>query len=253
MNDAVNRHIIERSALDRGFPGGMLLSVVGHALLVAVGLGLLILTPPKPRLQFASGFMALPPGGHGSPNVTTDPAPAQAPPKAPSPKPEVEPPKPKREIIKPPKDDRKTGLPMPDAKKARNPVSTPAPPRSATGAPGGTGTGTETPGLSMAPVGPGIPSGTDPNADWYIAGVQRKIWLIWTRQIKLGMKQPITVTFTILADGSVEGVQLLQPSGVYQLDAAAQRAVLTAAPFTQLPKHYGTDRITIQATFKADQ
>ena len=69
---------------------------------------------------------------------------------------------------------------------------------------------------------------------------------------KTGFTQPITVSFTILADGSLEdgSVRLVQSSGVQLLDNAAQRAVFSAAPFGPLPKTYGTNRITIQALFQ---
>jgi protein TonB len=80
--------------------------------------------------------------------------------------------------------------------------------------------------------------------------VQRKIWGLWTQQIRTGMTQAVTVRFTIVADGSVEDVEVLQSSGVYLIDAAAQRAVQTAAPFSPLPKNYDTTRVTIQAVFK---
>jgi TonB family protein len=250
LNEAVDRLIVERRALDRGFPGGMMISVVVHVGLLAAAIVVPMLMPKPPLIRVALGFaQPLPAGGHGSPTAVGDPAPAPPQPKPEPPKPEPEPPKPKREIIKPPKEEKKTGLPMPDAKKGRAPKETPTPAR-AGGMPGGTGTSSQTPGVEFAPVGPGIPSGTDPNGDWYMAGVQRKIWLIWTRQIKTGMGQPIIIRFTILSDGSVEDVQIQQTSGVYLLDAAAQRAVVTAAPFSPLPKHYGTDRVTIQANFR---
>ena len=48
----------------------------------------------------------------------------------------------------------------------------------------------------------------------------------------------------------VADVQVVQSSGVYLIDSAAQRAVLSAAPFGPLPKDYGTNRITIQGIFK---
>jgi TonB family protein len=74
--------------------------------------------------------------------------------------------------------------------------------------------------------------------------------MLWMQQIKADFSQTVSVTFTILADGSVTGVQVTRPSGVALLDLAAQRSVMSAAPFRPLPKEYGTDRITIQANFK---
>ena len=71
-----------------------------------------------------------------------------------------------------------------------------------------------------------------------------------TQQIHNDMPQSVTIRFTITADGSVDDVEVAQPSGVYLLDTAAQRAVITAAPFSPLPKTYETNRLTIQAVFK---
>ena len=67
---------------------------------------------------------------------------------------------------------------------------------------------------------------------------------------KLGILQPITVRFTILADGSLGDVQVVESSGATLLDMAAKRAVYSAQPFGPLPKSYGTTSYTIQAIFK---
>jgi TonB family protein len=176
--------------------------------------------------------------------------PAPAPPVQ---KPEPEAPKaqPAPKVIKPPQEAPKKGLPELDAKKPRKTTkATPSPAAASAGGAGSTGRGAQTPGLEFGPPGPGVPGGTDPNGDWYLAGVQRKIWGLWTQQIRTGMTQAVTVRFTIVADGTVEDVEVVQPSGVYLIDAAALRAVTTAAPFSPLPRNYDTTRVTIQAVFK---
>jgi TonB family protein len=112
----------------------------------------------------------------------------------------------------------------------------------------------ETPGFEFGPPGPGVPGGTDMMGDWYLAGVQRKVWTVWMQQVKANFTQPITVQFTILADGSLdEDVRIVQTSGVALLDLAAKRAIYNAAPFGPLPKQYGTTRFTIQGIFKPAQ
>ena len=61
--------------------------------------------------------------------------------------------------------------------------------------------------------------------------------MIWTQQIKTGLTQPMTVRFTILADGSSTTCRSLQPSGVYLLEYGGARArSSTAAPFSPLPR-----------------
>jgi protein TonB len=194
-------------------------------------------------------MVPLPRGGQGSPTAQ-EPAPA---PEVPQPvKPEAAPPKPEpQKVLKPPKEEPRKGLPELDAKKVRTkPDKTPTPPPRAGGMAGGTGTSTQTPGLEFGPPGAGVPGGTDVGGDWYLAGVQRKIWLLWSQQMRAAGAESVTVSFTILADGSVTDIKVVQPSGVFTLDLAAQRAISSAAPFGPLPKNYGTDRYPIQALFK---
>jgi TonB family protein len=266
VNDAVAEHLAQRAALERGFGRTFVVSGAGHVGLVGVALLASWLGAPKDTLRVAAGIAVPVPAGGGGP-MNPDPAPPApqlpTPPKA---EPRPEPPPPKQEVIKPPKDEKK-GLPPLEAKKpARKPTPTPPPRAASTGrvpapstarvpgvTPNATGTNPATPGLGIVgPVGPGVPGGTDPNGDWYLASVQRKIWVIWTRQMKTGFMQPITVALTIRSDGSLEdgSVRVVQSGGTPFLDLAAQRAVYTAAPFAPFPRTYGTNRITIQAVFQ---
>ena len=263
MNDPVDRLLDEREAIDRGFPGGLLLSLFAHLMLVGGAFGAVLLAPREPALKVMDGFVVpLPPGGFGRPNpepaapAATAPEPAPSAEAPPAPKPEPPP-----KVIKPPKEEPRKGLPEPDARRAKARPESPPPSRytpttgehsasPAAGAHAGTGTRVETPGFEFGPPGPGVPEGTDMMGDWYLAAVQRKVWTTWMQQVKANFTQPITVQFTILGDGSLEDVRVTQSSGVPLLDFAAQRAVSNAAPFGQLPKHYGTTRLTIQGIFK---
>lgn len=262
MNDAVNAQIERRQALDRGLSAGFLFSLAGHLLVAGGALAAAALAPKPPVLQVAMGFVVpLPRGGGGTPHVepaAPAPEPAAAPepaqPDPPAPKPEPPP-----KVIKPPKEAPRRGLPPPDARRARaTPAPTPPPragtPERGTGLSSGsergaTGRSSATPGIEFGPAGPGVPGGSD-TGDYYLAGVQRKIWTLWTQQIKSGFTRPVTVSFTILANGSVEDVRIVQGSGASLLDFAAQRSVHSAAPFHPLPKEYGTNRYTIQAIFR---
>jgi TonB family protein len=251
VNDAVDRVIVEREAMDRGLAGGVVLSLGAHALLLGSAVFVAILAPKEPLLKVVDGFaVALPPGGGGSPTAQV-PAPGQTNPEPPKPEATL-PPKPEpQKVIKPPKEEKPKGLPDVDARTAKKKVEKSQRPEvRSTGTADSSGTSAQTPGVSFGPVGPGVPGGTDPNGDWYLAGVQRKIWMLWSQQIHAGSWQPFTVSFTIMADGSVNDVKVVQGSGVFTLDLAAQRAISSAAPFGPLPKNYGTDRYTIQALFK---
>jgi TonB family protein len=253
VNDPVDRLLDERQAMDRGMPGGILLSLFGHLMLVGGAAGVMFFSPHEPPLKVMDGFVVpLPPGGLGRPSVEpaapaaapSEPAPSEAP--APPP----EPPK----VLKPPKEEPRKGLPEPDAKRVKaRPEQTP-PPRPASSSSQGAGSQVQTPGFEFGPPGPGVPGGTDMMGDWYLAGVQRKIWTVWMQQVKANFTQPITVQFTILADGSLdEDVRIVQTSGVPLLDLAAKRAIYNASPFGPLPKNYGTTRYTIQGVFKPAQ
>jgi TonB family protein len=255
VNEAIDRLIAERQGLDQGLPGTLLVSLTAHLCVAGLAIALPMLLPREPPLRvFEGGFaVQLPRGGGGSPAAAPAAGSAPAPSAAPAPPPQV---------LKPPTvQPRPHALPLPGARRAaRRPPEPPPVPGSQTakaaaagGPVGGGGTGSSTPGLEFGPPGPGVPNGTDTGGDWYLAGVQQKIWMQWNQQIKAGFTQTVGVTFTILPDGNVTGVRVTQPSGASLLDMAAQRAVLNAAPFGPLPREYGQNPRTIRALFKPAQ
>jgi TonB family protein len=250
LSDEVNRVIAQRQALDRGFPRALWLSLLGHLVIVGTALAAPMLLPGKPVLRVSppGRIVPLPPGGGGRPEAVKPAAPPARSTPQPQP-PQVKKPEPPPKVIKPPKKQKRPskGVPPPDARKKRaRPKSTPTP----APATSGTGTSSSVPGLEFLPPGPGAPGGTDPGGDWYLASVQRKIWLLWNQQIRTGPQLSVIVSFTILPDGNVEDVHIVQSSSVYLLDQAAQRAIYSAAPFGPLPKHYAKKRHTIHAVFK---
>jgi protein TonB len=241
--DAVDRVIAQREGLERGFNRSLWLSVVGHLVVVGAAVAAPLLMPNTPKLRVAHGtIVPVPPGGGGTPSAPEpapgpDPAPPQPPQAAPKPPPRV-----KKPPKKAPEPEKKGVAPLESKKRSRRRSST---------ASKAAGTSSQSPGLSLElPPGPGAPGGTDHYGDWYLASVQRKIWLLWNRQIRTGPRLAVRVSFAILADGSVEDVRVVRSSGAYLLDQAAQRAVLSAAPFGPLPKHYGTKRYEIHAQFR---
>ena len=261
MTDAMGRLLAERQQLERGLPTTLALSLSAHVGLVAMALVLPMLLPQEPLLPVAEGFaVVLPRGGGGTPAVPA--APATAPEPQPQPAESTAPPPPPVVLKPSPKaEPRPSALPLPEARAVKRPPA-PPPVRATTrasaasgAATGGTtpaarGAASATPGLEFGPPGPGVPTGTDSGGDWYLAGVQQKIWMVWNQQIKAGYTRSVGVTFTILPDGQVTGVRVTQPSGVSLLDMAAQRAILNAAPFGPLPREYGQNPRTIQALFR---
>jgi TonB family protein len=250
VNEAVDRVIAERARLDAGLSRSFYASLTAHMVLVAVAVAAPLLMPRKPLLEVMDGFaVALPRGGGGPPRATSPPAARSEPAPEAQPEPVEAAPEPPPKVLKPPREQAPPpdALPEPDSRR-RSPRATP-PPR-APAAASTAGAGAATPGLEFGPPGPGVPGGTDTGGDWYLAGVQQKIWVLWNQQIKSGFNHPIGVTFTILADGDVADVDVTQPSGASLLDMAAKRAILNAAPFGPLPRQYGTNRKTIQAVFR---
>ena len=261
MSDPIARLLAERERLDHGLPTTLLVSLTGHFGLAALALLAPLLLPREPHIRIQEGFVAvLPRGGGGTPEATMPPAPAPA--AKPEPAASAAPPPPPVLLKPPPKAEaRPNALPLPDSRTLKHPA-TPPPVRqtvkpsaaASTGiagsAPAARASASATPGLVFGPPGPGVPTGTDSGGDLYLASVQQKIWTIWNQQVKAGYTQSVSVTFTILPDGSVTGVRVTQSSGSSLLDLAAQRAVLNAAPFSPLPREYGQNPRTIQALFK---
>lgn len=96
----------------------------------------------------------------------------------------------------------------------------------------------------------GQPSGEGGAHAWYLAGVRGKIWSIWVSQVRPAATASAIVEFTILPDGSLSAVSLTESSGAAFIDLAAQRSVLSAAPFAPPPKDIGPEPLRIRAVFK---
>lgn len=264
MRDAVDSVIEAREALDHGFSGSLVMSGLVHSLLVGGAFLAAYLAPKEPLIRVSNFAVMQMSGGRGNPNPAPQaPAPPAAQPAKPAPSTAPEPP---QQIAKPPQPTERQGLPEPDVKNPTTKPAKPEPPRPAprsssapstqAGTPvrasggGGTGTSNALVGLELLPEGAGVGTGVD-TGDYYMAGVQRKIWQLWLQQVKQTFPQPVIVTFTLNPDGSVPlaSVQIAQSSGVAMIDLAARRAVQIATPFSAFPKDYANRPLTIQARF----
>jgi periplasmic protein TonB len=239
VNDPIDRLIMERAALDRGFSRGMWISAIAHLTLVAVAIAGPMLAPKKPALTITPVFAVQIPRGVLDPGP--GPKPKADPAKPDPPKPE---PSRKKELIKPPKEE-KTGLPLKDLKKPAKSTPTAAPVSDSGG-------GNNPLGVDIGP--PGLPEGNAFSGDFFMGSVVAKIARIWRSRIQQGLTTAVVIRFTILADGSVTDVQIIESSGAYLVDSAAKSAVATAAPFGKLPAHYDTQycnaaRCTVQVRF----
>ena len=87
----------------------------------------------------------------------------------------------------------------------------------------------------------------------YFSGIKEKIewaWVYPQEAQQRGQMGVLTLTFTILRDGSLKSVKLVKSSGFRLLDQAAIRAVRDAAGFGPMPSAWEDEELTILANFE---
>lgn len=102
-------------------------------------------------------------------------------------------------------------------------------------------------------VGIGTDSPLGTQFGWYANALLTVIGQHWHPTTLDGrmQRQPATVQFTILRDGSLVpgSVKLIQSSGSRDLDYSAQRALLDIDRFSALPAQFPRDRVDLQVYF----
>ncbi len=86
----------------------------------------------------------------------------------------------------------------------------------------------------------------------YFTHIKRKIELVWEyprEAVEMGQEGTLVLRFTILKDGRLAGVWLVQSSGYRLLDEEAINAVKEAAPFNPIPDRLKKDHLNIEARF----
>jgi len=87
----------------------------------------------------------------------------------------------------------------------------------------------------------------------YSSEIKRKIELAWEYPYKAKkeeMKGKLTLIFSILRNGDLAGLQLLQSSGFPILDNEAFNAVRLAAPYYPIPQTMEINKLNFIATFE---
>ena len=86
---------------------------------------------------------------------------------------------------------------------------------------------------------------------WYGRVVKKKVVNGWYPPIaaKLGLTGKAVVTFSILRDGSVDGIKLKESTGNKSLDRASLNAIKSAGPFPPLPEDYEYDQLGVVFSF----
>ncbi|MBM3773704.1 MAG: TonB C-terminal domain-containing protein, partial [Acidobacteria bacterium] len=100
-------------------------------------------------------------------------------------------------------------------------------------------------------VGGGTPLGA--RYGYYVDLLRQRVGQKWRTgdvDARIQVLPPAVITFTILRDGSVRQVRLVQSSGNSILDFSAQRAIADASPFPPLPAGYERDEARIEFHFQ---
>jgi protein TonB len=104
-------------------------------------------------------------------------------------------------------------------------------------------------GAGQVGIGPNSPLGT--RLGWYAEIVRQRIAEQWVTNglDPRSQASPAVVSFTILRNGSIRDVRVIQPSGNPNIDNTAARAVYQANHFPPLPPQITDSSITAQFTF----
>ena len=104
-------------------------------------------------------------------------------------------------------------------------------------------------GAGQVGIGPNSPLGN--RLGWYAEIVRQRIAQQWlTNGLDSRSQQsPAIVNFTIMRDGTIRDVRVVQASGNPNIDNTAQRAVYQASPLPALPPQISDNSISAQFTF----
>ncbi|WP_141736415.1 energy transducer TonB [Oligoflexus tunisiensis] len=87
----------------------------------------------------------------------------------------------------------------------------------------------------------------------YFTSLRKAFELVWTypsEAVQRGLQGEVKVEFTILKDGTVARVKVIDGSGHRILDDAVVEAIRLAAPFTPLPVGMKKERLTVVGSFR---
>jgi TonB family protein len=113
------------------------------------------------------------------------------------------------------------------------------------------------PGVGGVGIGPNSVFGTQFGgyATALVQQISRR-WAIETAQLPAIVQRarPLIIRFELMRDGTVRGLPaVLDSSGNPDVDRAAQRSILNAAPFPHLPPDYTRNSATVELTFKLER
>lgn len=87
---------------------------------------------------------------------------------------------------------------------------------------------------------------------WYVQALRNRIssnWLMSTVSPGIMSAPRVYIAFDILRDGTIAHVQLIQSSGIPEVDRSALRAVLASSPMNALPNDYRDNMVSVKFYF----
>lgn len=87
----------------------------------------------------------------------------------------------------------------------------------------------------------------------YFTSMRKSIELVWNypyMAVRRGLQGQVDLEFTILKDGTVKNIRVLQSSGFEILDKAIVDAIRLASPFSPLPDGFGKNKLTVTGSFR---
>jgi len=112
-----------------------------------------------------------------------------------------------------------------------------------------------TPGLSIQGQGGGDFAS---RYGWYIESVKRRIQQNWLQNtidpnVRAAHMARTTMEFTILRDGTIKDIKMVQSSGNVSMDNSGQRALLSSSPLPVLPPDYSGSYVRVTFDFDLSQ
>lgn len=93
---------------------------------------------------------------------------------------------------------------------------------------------------------------------WYIESVKRRVQQNWLQNtidpnVRAARMARTTMEFTILRDGTIKDVKLVQTSGNLSMDNSGMRALLASSPLPTLPPDYSGSYVRVTFDFDLSQ
>jgi len=93
---------------------------------------------------------------------------------------------------------------------------------------------------------------------WYIESVKRRIQQNWLQNtidpgVRAARVARTTMEFTILRDGTIKDIKMVQSSGNLSMDNSGQRALLSSTPLPALPPDYSGSYVRVTFDFDLSQ